>query len=100
VSSAGINLSALALTIERVLRMKPLEVLWSFVGTAALALLGFASLQVYQLNASVAVVSYKVDENNSMIRPMWQDFLIRKAGFYDRIEDPDSVPSIQTTQKK
>ena len=97
---AGINLSALALNVESVLRMKPLEVLWSFVGTVALALLGFASLQVYQLNASVAVVSYKVDENHNMIKPMWQDFLVRKAAYYEYIKDPDSVPDIQASRKR
>jgi|TARA_R110000796_G_scaffold132130_3_gene247635 hypothetical protein len=46
-----------------------------------LALLGWASLQVYQLNANVAVVSYKVDENHDMIKPMWQDFLVRRAKY-------------------
>jgi len=45
----------------------------------SLGILGWASLQVYQMNASMGLISYKVDENNSMIKPMWQDFLVRSA---------------------
>ena len=48
-----------------------------FLGVVALGLLGWGSLQLYQMNANMAVVSYKVEENYKMIKPMWQDFLIR-----------------------
>ena len=48
-----------------------------FFGVVALGLLGWGSLQLYQMNANMAVVSYKVEENYKMIKPMWQDFLIR-----------------------
>ena len=99
-SSAGITFPALALTFESGLRMRSLEIVWSFVGTVALALLGFASLQVYQLNASVALVSYKVDDNHSMIKPMWQDFLVRKADYYEYTKVPDSVSGVQASSKK
>ena len=47
------------------------------IGVIALGLLGWGSMQLYQMNANMAVVSYKVEENYKMIRPMWQDFLIR-----------------------
>ena len=43
----------------------------------ALTILSWGSLQIYQMNANMAVVSYKVDENYKMIKPMWQDFLVR-----------------------
>jgi hypothetical protein len=47
------------------------------LAVVALGLLGWGSMQLYQMNANMAVVSYKVDENYKMIKPMWQDFLIR-----------------------
>ena len=47
------------------------------IGVVALGLLSWGSLQVYQMNASLSVVSYKVEENYKMIKPMWQDFLVR-----------------------
>jgi hypothetical protein len=57
-------------------------------------------MQVYQMNAHMAVVSYKVDENHDMIKPMWQDFLIRKAGMYDNVETTNVVPSIEISKRK
>lgn len=47
------------------------------LGVAALGLLSWGSLQLYQMNASMALVTYKVEENYKMIKPMWQDFLVR-----------------------
>ena len=79
--------------------MKPLDLIWSFIGTVGLGLLGFGSLQVYQLNANVAIVSYKVDQNHEMIKPMWQDFLVRKTTYYEYIQSPNSVSSIETTKR-
>ena len=49
------------------------------ISVLAFGMLGWASLQVYQMNASVSLISYKVDENYDMIKPMWQDFLVREA---------------------
>ena len=46
-------------------------------GVVALGLLSWGSLQLYQMNASMTLVTYKVDENYKMIKPMWQDFLVR-----------------------
>ena len=48
------------------------------VGVVALGILSWGALQLYQMNANIAVVSYKVDENHKMIKPMWQDFLVRQ----------------------
>jgi len=48
------------------------------VGIVALGILSWGALQLYQMNANMAVVSYKVDENYRMIKPMWQDFLVRE----------------------
>ena len=47
------------------------------IGVIGLGLLSWGSLQLYQMNASMTLVTYKVEENYKMIRPMWQDFLIR-----------------------
>ena len=51
------------------------------LGVIALGLLSWGSLQVYQMNANMALVSYKVEENYKMIKPMWQDFLVRKGRY-------------------
>ena len=80
--------------------MKTSDVFFSLVGTLGVGLLSFAALQVYQMNAHMAVVSYKVDENHDMIKPMWQDFLIRKAGQYDNVEATSVVPSIQISDRQ
>lgn len=47
------------------------------LGVAALGLLSWGSLQLYDMKADMAVVTYKVEENYKMIKPMWQDFLVR-----------------------
>ena len=48
------------------------------IGALVIGLLGWGSLQLYQMNASMAVVTYKVEENYKMIKPMWEDFLVRR----------------------
>jgi TRAP-type C4-dicarboxylate transport system permease small subunit len=47
------------------------------LGVVALGLLSWGSLQLYQMNANMTLVTYKVEENYKMIKPMWQDFLVR-----------------------
>tara|TARA_R100001460_G_scaffold84094_1_gene125352 strand:+ start:116 stop:298 length:183 start_codon:yes stop_codon:yes gene_type:complete len=54
--------------------MKPEQL----IGIVALGILSWGAFQLYQMNANMAVVSYKVDENHKMIKPMWQDFLVRQ----------------------
>ena len=44
-------------------------------------LLGWGSFQLYGMNAEMRLVSYRVDENYKMIKPMWQDFLVRSANY-------------------
>ena len=51
------------------------------LGVVALGILSWGSFQVYQMNASMAVVTYKVEENYKMIKPMWQDFLVRQGRY-------------------
>ena len=48
------------------------------IGIVALGILSWGAFQLYQMNANMAVVSYKVDENHKMIKPMWEDFLVRQ----------------------
>ena len=69
----------------------------SFFSAVALGMLGWASLQVYQMNASVSLISYKVDENYDMIKPMWQDFLVRSASNDESWID--EVSSFNTSRK-
>ena len=49
------------------------------IGVAALGILSWGSLQLYQMNASMTLVTYKVEENYKMIKPMWQEFLVRQS---------------------
>ena len=49
--------------------------LHSVLSVLALGLLSWGSFQVYHMNASVSLISYKVEQNHNMIKPMWQDFL-------------------------
>ena len=46
-------------------------------GVIVLGILSWGSLQVYNMNAELALVSYRVSENYTMLKPMWQDFLVR-----------------------
>ena len=69
------------------------------ISVVSLALLSWAAMQVSELKSEVAVVSYKVEENYEMIKPMWQDFLVRKANHYDDIKGTNSVPSFQASRK-
>ena len=48
-------------------------------GIIAIGILSWGALQLYQMNAKVLLMSYKVDENHKMIKPMWEDFLIRNS---------------------
>jgi len=45
----------------------------------------------------MAVVSYKVDENYNMIKPMWQDFLVRSAKHHEYKSDVYGPTNIQAS---
>lgn len=47
------------------------------IGVVGLGVLGWGALQIHDMKADLAVVTYKVEENYKMIKPMWQDFLVR-----------------------
>ena len=47
------------------------------IGVVALGVLSWGSYQIYTMNAELSVISYRVEENYKMIKPMWQDFLVR-----------------------
>jgi len=49
------------------------------IGIIVLGILSWGSLQIYQINAKVLLMSYKVDENHKMIKPMWEDFIVRNS---------------------
>ena len=68
------------------------------VSFVALGLLGGASMQVYQMNAQLTVTSYKVEENYNMIKPMWQDFLVRNA-YHDQPQ-PDGKANIHASNRE
>ena len=65
------------------------------ISVISLGVLSWGALQVSEMKAEVAVVSYKVEENYEMIKPMWQDFLVRQAN-YDK-SWTNVVPNIHTT---
>jgi hypothetical protein len=51
-------------------------------GVVVLGILSWGSLQVYNMNAQLVLVSYRVEENAktldesyAMLKPMWQRFL-------------------------
>ena len=51
-------------------------------GVVVLGILSWGSLQVYNMNAQMVLVSYRVEENAktldesyAMLKPMWQRFL-------------------------
>ena len=53
-------------------------------GVVVLGILSWGSLQIYDMNAQLLLVSYRVDENHetvqsnyAMIKPLWQEFLAR-----------------------
>ena len=69
------------------------------ISVVSLGVLSWGALQVSEMKAEVAVVSYRVEENYEMIKPMWQDFLVRKANHYDDIKGTNSVPSFQASRK-
>ena len=69
------------------------------VSFVALGLLGWASLQVYQMNAQLTVTSYKVEENYNMIKPMWQDFLVRNDHYGDKAK-ADGGSKLHATRGK
>ena len=55
----------------------PLMKFEQMISVVVLGVLSWGSMQLYQMKADLSVVTYKVDENYKMIKPMWQDFLIR-----------------------
>jgi len=69
--------------------------LHSVLSVLALGLLSWGSFQVYHMNASVSLISYKVEQNHNMIKPMWQDFLIRSSR-YDQ-QRADEVSSLDSS---
>ena len=48
------------------------------LGLIVLGILSWGSYQLYQMNANMTLVTYTVEENYKMIKPMWQDFLVRQ----------------------
>jgi len=55
-------------------------------------------LQLYQLKAETAVITYRVGENYDMIKPMWQDFLVRNA-YHDQPQ-PNGKANIHATNRE
>lgn len=61
-------------------------------------LLSWGALQLYQLKAETAVITYRVGENYDMIKPMWQDFLVRSARYNEYQQNIHAVPNIQASR--
>jgi|TARA_R110000744_G_scaffold262888_2_gene377412 hypothetical protein len=43
--------------------------------TAVIGLVGWIAITVFEMNSNMAVISYRVEENYNMIKPIWQEFL-------------------------
>ena len=65
---------------------------------ATISILGWGALQLYELKSDTAVISYRVSENHDMIKPMWQDFLVRSASRNEYQQIINTVPNIQATR--
>lgn len=63
-----------------------------------IGLLCWGALQLYQLKADTAVITYRVGENYDMIKPMWQDFLVRSARYNEHKQNINAVPDIQASR--
>ena len=77
--------------------MKPSEIFSYVIGTLGLGILSWGALTLYDMNANMAVVTYKVEENYNMIKPMWQDFLVRSAKYDEHKSEFHAVPSHQAS---
>jgi hypothetical protein len=51
----------------------------SIVAGITMGLVAWGSLQIYHLKSDLAVIQWRVDENHGMLKPMWQEFLVRNA---------------------
>lgn len=63
-------------------------------------LLSWGAYQLYGMNANMAVVTYKVDQNYQMIKPMWQDFLVRSAKYDEHKSEFNELPDIHAAAEK
>jgi|TARA_R110002012_G_scaffold55022_8_gene140642 hypothetical protein len=63
-----------------------------------IGLLCWGALQLYQLKADTAVITYRVGANYDMIKPMWQDFLVRSAKYNEHKQNINAVPDIHATR--
>ena len=68
--------------------------------TIIILLLGWGAFQLYGMNANVAVITYKVDENYNMIKPMWQDFLVRSAKYNEHKSKFNELSNIHAATEK
>tara|TARA_R110000824_G_scaffold59952_1_gene160628 strand:- start:1918 stop:2112 length:195 start_codon:yes stop_codon:yes gene_type:complete len=47
--------------------------------TAVIGIVGWVAITVFEMSSDMAVISYRVEENYNMIKPMWQEFLTENA---------------------
>jgi len=72
----------------------------SLASLATIGLLSWGALQLYELKSDTAVISYRVGENYDMIKPMWQDFLVRSASHNEYKQNINPVSNIQASRGK
>jgi len=65
---------------------------------ATIGILSWGALQLYELKSDTAVISYRVGENHDMIKPMWQDFLVRSASQDEYQQNINAFPGIQASR--
>mgnify|MGYP003633111672 FL=1 len=47
--------------------------------TAVIGIVGWVAITVFEMSSDMAVISYRVEENYNMIKPMWQEFFTESA---------------------
>lgn len=70
----------------------------SLASVATIGILSWGALQLYELKSDTSVISYQVGQNYDMIKPMWQDFLVRSALQNEYQQNINAVPNIQASR--
>tara|TARA_R110002153_G_scaffold131197_1_gene280173 strand:+ start:793 stop:1032 length:240 start_codon:yes stop_codon:yes gene_type:complete len=69
------------------------------VSVVILGILSWGSMTLFTMNAQMALVVYKVDQNHKMIQPIWRDFLQRQIS-YGNIQGSNEQTDIHASIKE
>ncbi len=77
-----------------------LKNLSTIISGATLAFLGWIGISIVELKTDTAVVKEKVASNYEMIKPMWQDFLVRSAKYDEHKSKFNELSNIHAATEK